>query len=151
MMARGQSSPRAWALMDEIRLTVQNMDPDTKAEQVLYEQGLERVHDLADARRDRLGEARESIPDILWVVLMVVLLDQRRAGEYPSARSKIWAIKVSGCHLVLVISGTSTGESPGSGDDRSPGWPCARPTAASARPASSVTLSDGDCLGRTRA
>jgi Ca2+/Na+ antiporter len=71
LMARGESSPRAWALIDEIRLTVQNMNPDTEAEQVLYDQGLERVHDLADARRDRLVEAREGIPSILWVVLVV--------------------------------------------------------------------------------
>ena len=49
LMARGESSPRAWALIDEIRLTVQNLNPDTEAGQVLYEQGLERVHDLADA------------------------------------------------------------------------------------------------------
>jgi len=71
LMARGESSPRAWALIDEIRLTVQNMNPETEAELVLYEQGLERVHDLADARRDRLVEAREGIPVILWVVLVV--------------------------------------------------------------------------------
>jgi hypothetical protein len=71
LMARGQSSPRAWALIDEIRLTIQNQDPHTKAEQVLYDQGFERVHDLADARRDRLVESREGIPLILWVVLVV--------------------------------------------------------------------------------
>jgi Ca2+/Na+ antiporter len=70
LMARGESSPQAWALIDEIRLTVQNLNPDTGAGQVLYEQGLERVHDLADARRDRLVEAREGIPGILWVVLL---------------------------------------------------------------------------------
>jgi hypothetical protein len=70
LMARGESSPRAWELIDEIRLTVQNLNPDTEAGQVLYEQGLERVHDLADARRDRLVEAREGIPAILWVVLL---------------------------------------------------------------------------------
>jgi hypothetical protein len=70
IMARGESSPRAWALMDEIRLAVQNMNPDTDAEQVLYDQGLERVHDLGDARRDRLVEAQEGIPGILWTVLL---------------------------------------------------------------------------------
>jgi hypothetical protein len=70
LMARGESSPRAWALIDEIRLTVQNLNPDTAAEQVLYDQGLERVYDLADARRERLVEAREGIPGILWVVLV---------------------------------------------------------------------------------
>jgi Ca2+/Na+ antiporter len=70
LMARGASSPRAWALIDEIRLTVQNLNPDTEAGQVLYEQGFERVHDLADARRDRLVEAEQGIPGILWVVLV---------------------------------------------------------------------------------
>ncbi len=35
LMARGESSPRAWALIDEIRLTVQNLNPDTEAGQVL--------------------------------------------------------------------------------------------------------------------
>ena len=70
LMASGRSSPRAWALIDEIRLTVQDMNPDREAGQVLYDQGLERVHDLADARRDRLVEAREGIPTILWVVLV---------------------------------------------------------------------------------
>jgi hypothetical protein len=70
LIARGESSPRAWALIDEIRLTVQNLNPDTEAGQVLYEQGLERVHDLADARRDRLVEAEQGIPGILWVVLV---------------------------------------------------------------------------------
>jgi hypothetical protein len=69
-MARGEGSPRAWALIDEIRLTVQNLNPDTEAGQVLYEQGFERVHDLADARRDRLVEAEQGIPGILWVVLV---------------------------------------------------------------------------------
>jgi uncharacterized membrane-anchored protein len=71
LMARGESSPRAWALIDEIRLILQNQDPHTQAEQVLYDQGFERVHDLADARRDRLVEAREGIPLILWAVLVV--------------------------------------------------------------------------------
>ena len=71
LMESGESSPRAWALIDEIRLTVQNMDPDTEAEQVLYDQSLDRVHDLGDARRDRLVEAREGIPYILWAVLVV--------------------------------------------------------------------------------
>ena len=29
-MARGESGPRAWALIDEIRLTVQNLNPTRK-------------------------------------------------------------------------------------------------------------------------
>ena len=66
----GRASPRAWDLLDEMRLAVQNLEVNTQADQVLYAQGLERVHDLADARRARLVEAEEGIPAILWVVLV---------------------------------------------------------------------------------
>jgi MFS family permease len=70
MMEDGRSSPRAWALMDQIRQSVEEFEPGTYAEQVLYDQGLSRVHDMADARRLRLLEANQYIPAILWVVLL---------------------------------------------------------------------------------
>ena len=46
-------------------------DPHTKGEQVLYELGNTQLHDAADARRSRLLEVREGIPDLLWVVLVL--------------------------------------------------------------------------------
>ena len=68
-MERGRSSPRAWALLDEMRLSVQDLGVRTPADQVLFEQGLDRVRGLADARRVRLVEAEEGIPAVLWAVL----------------------------------------------------------------------------------
>jgi len=70
-MWEGKSSPKAWKLLDEIRPEVQNLHPSTPAQQVLYEQGLERVHELADARRERLLDADQGLPAILWVVLII--------------------------------------------------------------------------------
>ena len=70
LMEQGQASPHAGALAQEMRSTIYEFDPDTPAEQVLYEQGLERVHELVDERRLRLLEAREAMPDILWGVLV---------------------------------------------------------------------------------
>ena len=70
-MAEGRSSPRAWALLDEVRGTLQGFDPRTKAGQVLYQEGLTQIHDLANARRMRLVEANQGIPALLWVVLVV--------------------------------------------------------------------------------
>ena len=70
-MAEGRSSPRAWALLDEMRVTLGGFEPRTAAQQALYQEGLDRIHDLADARRTRLVEANEGIPAILWVVLGV--------------------------------------------------------------------------------
>jgi hypothetical protein len=71
LMEQGKASPKAWDLLDEMRDSIQRLDPSTDAQQVLYDQGLERVHQLADARRERLLEAQEGIPSILWVVLLV--------------------------------------------------------------------------------
>src|SRR5215213_3922782 len=53
------------------RVTIQNLEVRTYAEQVLYQQGLERVYDLNDARRGRLVDAKEGLPAILWVVLLI--------------------------------------------------------------------------------
>ena len=70
LMERGQASPRAGALMDEMRSLIYGFEPNNAAEQVLYNQGLERYHDLVDQRRLRLLEASEGMPDILWGVLV---------------------------------------------------------------------------------
>jgi protein-S-isoprenylcysteine O-methyltransferase Ste14 len=70
LVERGSSSPRAWALLDEMRLGVQGLGVSTPADQALFEQGLDRIHGLADARRTRLVEADEGIPAVLWVVLV---------------------------------------------------------------------------------
>src|ERR687894_2818567 len=71
LMARGGgSSPEAWALMDEMRLGMQGIEVRTPADQVLFEQGLELVDGLADARRERMVEAEEGIPAVLWAVLV---------------------------------------------------------------------------------
>ena len=70
MMERGQTIPRANSLVRELRLKLLEFDPRTKGEQVLYERGLAQVHDVADARRLRLLQVREGIPDLLWVVLV---------------------------------------------------------------------------------
>jgi hypothetical protein len=66
-----QATPRGWVLIDDIRATLQGYEPRTEAEQELYAEGLDQVQRLADARRTRLVAAEESIPAVLWVVLVV--------------------------------------------------------------------------------
>jgi Protein of unknown function (DUF4239) len=70
MMADAQASPHAWTLMDQLRESIQSSEVSTPAEQVLYDQGLSRVHQLADARRLRLLDASTYVPTILWVILI---------------------------------------------------------------------------------
>jgi hypothetical protein len=71
LMAQGRASPRAWALVNEMRQTAFNFEPNTDAEQVLYDDALTIIHDLEDERNLRLLEAGGGIPGILWGVLVV--------------------------------------------------------------------------------
>jgi protein-S-isoprenylcysteine O-methyltransferase Ste14 len=70
LMEHTQATPTGWVLIDDIRATVQGYEPRTVAEQELYAEGLDQVQRLADARRTRLVQAEESIPAVLWVVLV---------------------------------------------------------------------------------
>ena len=71
LMARGDGcSAEAWALIDEMRLGMQNLGVDARSDQVLFERGLERIDALAEARRMRMVEAEEGIPAVLWAVLV---------------------------------------------------------------------------------
>lgn len=71
MMEDGQASPQAWALMDRIRESIYGFEPGTSAEQVLYDQSLTRMDELADARRIRLLDVNFIVPTILWVNLII--------------------------------------------------------------------------------
>lgn len=70
LMEQGRSSPKAWATLDELRGTILGLDPPTGAQQVRYNQVLEQLHSLGDARRERLLAASEGLATILWVVLI---------------------------------------------------------------------------------
>ena len=97
LMVQEKSSPRAWDLLDDIRFSLQNFNPSTPQEQVLYEQGLERMHDLADARRDRLLEAEHGLPVILWVVLIT-------GGTIVVGFTYLFGLDSTAIHLLMVGS-----------------------------------------------
>src|SRR5918911_769368 len=77
LMAQGRSSPKAWAILDELRATILGLKPpkgDAKQlgyEQMRYEEMLVQLHDLVNARRERLLAAERGLPPILWVVLIL--------------------------------------------------------------------------------
>jgi hypothetical protein len=97
LMRQGKSSQKAWDLLDEIRSGVQDFQPSTPAQQVLYEQGLERVHELADARRDRLLYADQGLPAILWVVLII-------GGVVVIGFTYLFGLDSTVTHLLMVAS-----------------------------------------------
>ena len=97
LMEQKKSSPRAWNLLDDIRTSLQNFDPSTPEEQVLYEQGFERMRDLAEARRDRLLEAEQGLPVILWVVLIA-------GGTIVVGFTYLFGLPSTVIHLLMVAS-----------------------------------------------
>jgi hypothetical protein len=76
LMAHGRSSPKAWATLDELRGAILGLKPPTGTQpmgydQMRYEEMLVQLHDLGNARRERLLAAEQGLPPILWVVLIL--------------------------------------------------------------------------------
>src|SRR5215204_2627869 len=63
-LERSQETSRAWVLIDDIRATIQEVEPRTAAGEQLYAEGLDQVQRLADARRTRLVAAEEGLPTV---------------------------------------------------------------------------------------
>ena len=106
LMERGQTplmeqstraTPTGWVLIDDLRANLQEYEPRTEAEQELYAEGLDQVQRLADARRTRLVQAEESIPAVLWVVLVV-------GGMMAVGFTYLFGLAHTGAHALMVAS-----------------------------------------------
>ena len=97
MMEQGQTSPRADSLLRQLRSKLLKFDPSTEREQVLYEGGLTQLHDALDARRSRLLEVREGIPNLLWVVLVV-------GGVITVSFTYLFGLKSNLAHALMVAA-----------------------------------------------
>jgi hypothetical protein len=69
LMGKGQPSPKAAELNQEITKSVDGFEPSTSPEQALYSQALQRTHELNQNRSIRLLYASKGLPPILWFVL----------------------------------------------------------------------------------
>jgi hypothetical protein len=97
LMEQGRVSSKAWAILDEIRDSLNRLDPSTPAQQVLYEQGLQQGGDLAEARGERLLDAEEGVPAILWVVLIV-------GGVEVVGFTYLFGLQSTTVHMLMVAS-----------------------------------------------
>ena len=64
-------TPVGWTIIDDIRASLQDFEPHTKADGQLYAEGLDQIENLNNARRMRLV-ASEGVPGVLWSVLIFV-------------------------------------------------------------------------------
>jgi hypothetical protein len=97
MEQRTRATPCGWVLIDDIRATPHGYEPRTGAEQDLYAEGLDQVQRLADARRMRLVQAEESIPAVLWVVLVV-------GGMVTVGFAYLFGLENTGAHALMVAA-----------------------------------------------
>src|SRR5215207_9731405 len=102
LMAQGRSSPKAWATLDELRSAVLELAPPPAAQQVPYSQArynevLEQLHGVGDARRERLLAASEGLPIILWVVL-------KGGGVITIAFTYLFGLESTSVHILMVAA-----------------------------------------------
>jgi hypothetical protein len=103
LMEEGRSSSRAEARLDELRRSVQGLEPHTDAEDTLYAEVLAELDELEDNREFRLLAVNEGIPYIVWVVLVVggVLTV---AFTYLFGMESVWLHAVAVAGLTILIS-----------------------------------------------
>lgn len=99
LMEQGRLSPRAGATADDLRRSVMDFEPSTGGEQAIYAQSLTLVQDLDEYRALRLLEAREGIPAILWVVLLV-------GGVTTIVSTYLFGMKNARLHALMVAAFT---------------------------------------------
>jgi hypothetical protein len=121
LMGKGQPSPRAVELNQEITNSVTGFEPSTSPEQTLYGQALQRTHEMNQNRTLRLLYASKGLPPILWFVLgvlaiMIVLFSYLLGME--SARLHIWAVAALTAGLGFTMFTTIVLDSPFGGDLR---------------------------------
>ena len=102
LMAQGRSSPKAWATLDELRGAILGLKPTTTAQQMGYDQMrynemLVQLHDLGNARRERLLAAGQGLPTILWIVLLL-------GGVITIAFTYLFGLENTLVHLLMVAA-----------------------------------------------
>ena len=102
LMAQGRSSPKAWATLDELRGALLGLKPTTDAQQMgygqmRYNQMLEQLHNLGNARRERLLAAEQGLPTILWIVLIL-------GGVITVGFTYLFGLESTLVHLLMVAA-----------------------------------------------
>jgi Protein of unknown function (DUF4239) len=121
LMGKGQPSPKAAELDQEITKSVDGFEPSTSPEQALYSQALQRTHELNQNRSIRLLYASKGLPPILWVVLgflavMIILFSYFLGME--SALLHILAVGALTAGLTFTMFMTIALDQPFGGDLR---------------------------------
>jgi hypothetical protein len=96
-MTQERGTPAGWTIIDDIRASLQNFEPRTKAEEQLYAKGLDQIEELNDARRLRLVAAEEGVPGVLWSVLIF-------GGVATISFTYLFGLESTWAHRLMVVT-----------------------------------------------
>ena len=97
LLAHGQASPQAQNTVDELRGSIQKLDPQTMGEQALYTRMLTNVDELEENRGLRLLQSNEGVPPFLWIVLVIT-------GIITVAFTYLFEMERPRMHMLLVAA-----------------------------------------------
>ena len=69
-MSSGQTSPKTWDAYNQLWHTYHVFEPRNDHQQTWYQESIQQLNELGDQRRARLLNVRESVPTVMWVVLL---------------------------------------------------------------------------------
>jgi hypothetical protein len=96
LMDKGRSSPAADVLLRQIRANLFGFEPHTDQQQVLYQQAVSSMQELAGARRDRLDMITEQLPEPLWVALIA-------GGVLAVGFCLVFGVESKRAHIAMVL------------------------------------------------
>jgi len=99
-LQQGRPTERAQTLLGELRRSVVDLEPHSNAQDALYAASLQELDELEENRALRLLAAREGIPSILWVVLVV-------GGTLTIAFTYLFGMERAWLHAVAVAGLTA--------------------------------------------
>lgn len=70
-MAHHQPSPEAWSVYQQLHKLIQAQQPTTPAAVARYQVAVNAADQLGAARRERLNQAADGIPGLLWTALIM--------------------------------------------------------------------------------
>ena len=99
-LQQGRPTERAQTLLGELRRSVVDLEPHSNAQDALYAASLQELDELEENRALRLLAAREGMPSILWVVLVV-------GGTLTIAFTYLFGMERAWLHAVAVAGLTA--------------------------------------------
>jgi hypothetical protein len=61
-----------WKIFTELRMIINSVQPETAGEEIRYQQALDAMAQLGDARRERVNEAAQgAVPRLMWAALLL--------------------------------------------------------------------------------